>query len=43
MRNVKYSSLPEMGLRVRVLSIGQMELFDHLIVCKQITDIKLNC
>ena len=28
---------------VRVPSIGQIELFEHLTECKQITDFKLNC
>ena len=28
---------------VRVSSIGQIELFNHLAVCKQMTNLKLNC
>ena len=27
----------------RVLSMSQIELFDHLTVCKQMTCMKLNC
>ena len=34
---------PKMVLLVRVPSIGQIELFNHLTVCKQMTDGKLNC
>ena len=36
------SLLTEVVVPDRVLSMGQIELFDHLIVCKQITDVKLN-
>ena len=28
---------------VRVPSMGQIELFDHLTLCKQVSEIKLNC
>ena len=28
---------------VSVQSIGQIGLFNHLTVCKQMTDVKLNC
>ena len=50
-RNVGYPSLPLLqGLlcpRVvvpdRVISTGQIKLFDHLTVWKQIPDVKLNC
>ena len=31
-----------MVVPVRVTSMGQIELFDHLTVCKQMTDVKLN-
>ena len=49
--NMEYPSLPLLpGLLwpgvvvlVRVLPIGQIKPFHHLTVCKQITDVKLNC
>ena len=33
----------EVVVPVRVTSIGQIELVNHLTVCKQMTDVKLNC
>ena len=34
---------PRVVAPVRVLSMHQIELFNHLTVCKQMTDVKLNC
>ena len=36
---------PRLGVVVsfRVLSMGEIKLFNHLSVCKQMTDVKLNC
>ena len=34
---------PRVIVPVRVPSMGQIELFNHLTVSKQMTDVKLNC
>ena len=34
---------PWVVVTARVPSMGQIDLFDHLNVCKQMTDVKLNC
>ena len=36
-------SIAGLSLELRVLSMSQTELFNHLTVCKQMADIKLNC
>ena len=37
------STLSTVIVPVRVTSMGQIELFTHLTVCKQMTDVKLHC
>ena len=37
------SLLPGVIVPFRVPSIGQMELFNHLSLCEQMTDVNLNC
>ena len=34
---------PGVGVNDRILSIDQIELFNFLLVCKQMTDVRLNC
>ena len=34
---------PGVVVLVKVLSMDQIELYDHLTMCKQITDVKLKC
>ena len=49
--NVEYLSLPlllgplypRVVVPVKVPSMGQVELFNHLTVSKQMTDIKMDC
>ena len=42
-RNVEYTIAPRMVAPDRVLSIDQIELFNILNECKQMTYVKLNC
>ena len=34
---------PRVEASAKVLSMGQIELLDHLTVCKQVTDVQFNC
>ena len=48
LENVMYpfiaiTPMSTLALPIRVSSIGQIKLFDHLAECKQINDIKSNC